>query len=289
MERKGRVLIIGANGLVGRAIKEAFEADYEVHAVDKDQVDVTVYNSVKRLIKDLSPHVVVNAAGFSDVDACERKSQLAFAVNAEGAKNVAKAASLVKAKVVYISSDYVFDGKKNAPYTEEDQPNPLNVYGESKLLGEKYVQDLSEDFLIVRTQWLFGPHGKNFVDTLLYLLDQGQERIEVVEDLVGSPTYTLDLAEALKVLLKKDAWGIYHVSNSGQCSWYELAREVLNLMGKDKVELVPISSADLTRPARRPIFSVLSKEKFERDTGMKMRPWQEALAEYLKRKKEGQG
>lgn len=289
MERKGRVLIIGANGLVGRAMKEVFEAEYEVHAVDKDQVDVTVYNSVKRVIKDLSPQVVVNAAGFSDVDACERKSQLAFAVNAEGAKNVAKAVSLVKAKMVYISSDYVFDGKKNTPYTEEDQPNPLNVYGESKLLGERYVQDLSEDFLIIRTQWLFGPHGRNFVDTLLSLLDQGQERIEVVDDLVGSPTYTLDLAEALKVLLKKDAWGIYHISNSGQCSWYELAREVLNLMGKDKVELVPISSADLTRPARRPIFSVLSKEKFERDTGMKMRPWQEALAEYLKRKREGQG
>lgn len=288
MERKGRVLIIGANGLVGRAIKEAFETEYEVHAVDKDEVDVTIYNSVKRVIKGLSPQVVVNAAGFSDVDACERKSQLAFAVNAEGAKNVAKAASLVKAKMVYISSDYVFDGKKDTPYTEEDQPNPLNVYGESKLLGERYVQDLSEDFLIVRTQWLFGPHGRNFVDTLLYLLDQGQERIEVVDDLVGSPTYTLDLAEALKVLLKKDAWGIYHVSNSGQCSWYELACEVLKLIGKDKVELVPISSADLTRPARRPIFSVLSKEKFERDTGMKMRPWQEALAEYLRRKKEGQ-
>ncbi|RLA85000.1 MAG: dTDP-4-dehydrorhamnose reductase [Deltaproteobacteria bacterium] len=288
MEKKGRVVIVGAKGLVGSALAEAFSETYEVIALDREELDVTTYNAVKKAIKEMTPQVVIDAAGYSDVDSCERRSQLAFAINAEGAKNVAKAASLVKAKVVYISSDYVFDGKKGSPYTEEDQPNPLNIYGESKLLGEKYVQDHSDDYLIVRTQWLFGPHGRNFVDTILTLAEEGRESIEVVEDLVGAPTYTVDLAQAVKRLLERDAWGIYHVSNSGQCSWFEFAKEILRQAGKNDVRLVPISSADLTRPARRPVFSVLSKDKLHRETGMKMRPWQEALSDYLKRRGQGQ-
>lgn len=288
MEKKGRVVIVGAKGLVGSALAEAFSDTYEVIALDREELDVTTYNAVKKAIKEMTPQVVIDAAGYSDVDSCERRSQLAFAINAEGAKNVAKAASLVKAKVVYISSDYVFDGKKGSPYTEEDQPNPLNIYGESKLLGEKYVQDHSDDYLIVRTQWLFGPHGRNFVDTILTLAEEGRESIEVVEDLVGAPTYTVDLAQAVKRLLERDAWGIYHVSNSGQCSWFEFAKEILRQAGKNDVRLVPISSADLTRPARRPVFSVLSKDKLHRETGMKMRPWQEALSDYLKRRGQGQ-
>jgi len=284
MEKRGKIVIIGAKGLVGGALVEVLSESYEVIPLDREELDVTVYGTVKRVFKDLMPQIVINAAGYSDVDACERRTQLAFSVNAEGAKNVAKASSLVKAKVVYISSDYIFDGKKESPYKEDDQPNPLNVYGESKLLGERYVQEHSDDYLIVRTQWLFGPHGRNFVDTILSLADQGRGKIEVVEDLIGSPTYTIDLARAIGELLKRDAWGIYHVSNSGQCSWYEFAKEILRQIGKNDVELVPILSADLTRPARRPIFSVLSKEKLEREAGIKMRPWQEALSDYLKRR-----
>lgn len=284
MEKRGRVVIFGAKGLTGRTLVEVLSEVYEVVGLDREEVDITSYGAVKRALKDLAPQVVINAAGYSDVDACERRSQLAFAINAEGAKNVAKAASLVKAKVVYISSDYVFDGKKGLPYTEEDQPNPLNVYGESKLLGEKYVQDHSDDYLIVRTQWLFGPHGRNFVDTILTLAEEGRDRIEVVDDIKGCPTYTLDLARALEGLLRRDAYGIYHVSNSGQCSWWEFAKEILRLAGKDSIEVVPISSADLTRPARRPIYAVLSKDKLEKEMGLKMRPWQEALADYLTRR-----
>lgn len=287
MEKKGRVVIFGAKGLTGRALWEVLSETYDVVGLDREEVDVTSYGAVKKALKELAPQVVIDAAGYSDVDACERRSQLAFAINAEGAKNVAKASSLVKAKVVYISSDYVFDGKKGLPYTEEDQPNPLNVYGESKLLGEKYVQDHSDDYLIIRTQWLFGPHGRNFVDTILDLAEEGRERIEVVDDIKGSPTYTLDLARAVAELLRRDAYGIYHVSNSGQCSWFEFAKEILRQVGKDKVELVPISSADLTRPARRPIYAVLSKDKLEKETGLKMRPWQEALADYLSRRAQG--
>ncbi len=262
---------------------KVLERFFEVVALGRDELDISLYNNVKKVLKEVSPQVVINAAGYTDVDACERKSRLAFAVNGEGAKNLARATSVLKAKLVYISTDYVFDGKKETPYSEEDQPNPLNVYGESKLMGERYVQKFADDYLIVRTQWLFGPGGRNFVDTILDL-SQDRERIEVVDDQVGSPTYTLDLSRAILTLLEKDLWGVFHVSNSGSCSWYEFAKEILAQVGRDTVQLVPISSADLTRPARRPLYSVLSNEKLHKEAGLAMRPWQEALRDYLREK-----
>lgn len=283
MEKRGRVLIVGAHGMLGQDLVKVLESSFEVVALGRDELDVSLYNNVKKVLKEVSPQVVINAAGYTDVDACERKSRLAFAVNGEGAKNLARAASVLKAKLVYISTDYVFDGKKESPYSEEDQPNPLNVYGESKLMGERYVQKFADDYLIVRTQWLFGPGGKNFVDTILDL-SQNRERIEVVDDQVGSPTYTMDLSRAILSLLEKDLWGVFHVSNSGSCSWYEFAKEILTQVGRDTVQLIPISSADLTRPARRPLYSVLSNEKLRKEAGVAMRPWQEALKDYLREK-----
>jgi len=283
MEERGRVLIVGAHGMLGQDLVKVLERFFEVVALGRDELDISLYNNVKKVLKEVSPQVVINAAGYTDVDACERKSRLAFAVNGEGAKNLARATSVLKAKLVYISTDYVFDGKKETPYSEEDQPNPLNVYGESKLMGERYVQKFADDYLIVRTQWLFGPGGRNFVDTILDL-SQDRERIEVVDDQVGSPTYTLDLSRAILTLLEKDLWGVFHVSNSGSCSWYEFAKEILAQVGRDTVQLVPISSADLTRPARRPLYSVLSNEKLHKEAGLAMRPWQEALRDYLREK-----
>jgi len=283
MEERGRVLIVGAHGMLGQDLVKVLERSFEVVALGRDELDISLYNNVKKVLKEVSPQVVINAAGYTDVDACERKSRLAFAVNGEGAKNLARATSVLKAKLVYISTDYVFDGKKETPYSEEDQPNPLNVYGESKLMGERYVQKFADDYLIVRTQWLFGPGGRNFVDTILDL-SQDRERIEVVDDQVGSPTYTLDLSRAILTLLEKDLWGVFHVSNSGSCSWYEFAKEILAQVGRDTVQLVPISSADLTRPARRPLYSVLSNEKLHKEAGLAMRPWQEALRDYLREK-----
>jgi len=283
MEERGRVLIVGAHGMLGQDLVKVLERSFEVVALGRDELDISLYNNVKKVLKEVSPQVVINAAGYTDVDACERKSRLAFAVNGEGAKNLARATSVLKAKLVYISTDYVFDGKKETPYSEEDQPNPLNVYGESKLMGERYVQKFADDYLIVRTQWLFGPGGRNFVDTILDL-SQDRERIEVVDDQVGSPTYTLDLSRAILTLLQKDLWGVFHVSNSGSCSWYEFAKEILAQVGRDTVQLVPISSADLTRPARRPLYSVLSNEKLHKEAGLAMRPWQEALRDYLREK-----
>ncbi len=283
MEKKGKVLIVGAHGMLGRDLVKVLGETFDVLPLGRDDLDISAYNNVKKVLKEVSPQVVINAAGYTDVDACERKSRLAFTVNGEGAKNLARASSVIKAKLVYISTDYVFDGKKETPYTEQDQPNPLNVYGESKLMGERYVQKFADDYLIVRTQWLFGAGGRNFVDTIIDLARE-RDRIEVVDDQVGSPTYTLDLSVAIRALLEKDLWGVYHVSNSGHCSWYDFAKEILAQLGKDTVELVPISSADLTRPARRPLYSVLSNEKLQRDAGITMRPWQEALRDYLKEK-----
>lgn len=283
MEKKGKVLIVGAHGMLGRDLVKVLGETFDVLPLGRDDLDISAYNNVKKVLKEVSPQVVINAAGYTDVDACERKSRLAFTVNGEGAKNLARASSVIKAKLVYISTDYVFDGKKETPYTEQDQPNPLNVYGESKLMGERYVQKFADDYLIVRTQWLFGAGGRNFVDTIIDLA-RVRDKIEVVDDQVGSPTYTLDLSVAIRALLEKDLWGVYHVSNSGHCSWYDFAKEILAQLGKDTVELVPISSADLTRPARRPLYSVLSNEKLQRDAGITMRPWQEALRDYLKEK-----
>ncbi len=283
MEKEGKVLIVGAHGMLGKDLVKVLGETFDVVPLGRDDLDISAYNNVKKVLKEVSPQVVINAAGYTDVDACERKSRLAFTVNGEGAKNLARASSVIKAKLVYISTDYVFDGKKETPYTEEDQPNPLNVYGESKLMGERYVQKFADDYLIVRTQWLFGAGGRNFVDTIIDLARE-RDRIEVVDDQVGSPTYTLDLSVAIRALLEKDLWGVYHVSNSGHCSWYDFAKEILAQLGKDTVELVPISSADLTRPARRPLYSVLSNEKLQRDAGITMRPWQEALRDYLKEK-----
>ncbi|RLA80331.1 MAG: dTDP-4-dehydrorhamnose reductase [Deltaproteobacteria bacterium] len=275
-----RIMVVGAEGMLGKDLVKVLGERYEVVALGKEELDITAYREVKRWVKQVSPRIVIDAAGYTDVDGCERRSRLAFAVNGEGAKNLARAASLVKAKVVYISTDYVFDGKKESPYTEEDPLNPLNVYGESKVMGERYVEKFADDYLIVRTQWLYGLGGRNFVETILSLSER-QERIEVVNDQIGTPTYTLDLSRAIATLLEKDLWGIFHISNSGQCSWYDFACEILRQAGIDEVEVIPISSADLTRPARRPLYSVLSNEKLRREGGCEMRPWQEALKDYL--------
>jgi len=281
-----RVLIVGAQGMLAQDLSEVLGRKFDIVGLAKADLDITVYSDVKRYIKELSPSVVIDTAGYTDVDGCERRSRLAFAVNGEGAKNLARACALVKAKLLYISTDYVFDGKKDSPYTEDDPPNPLNVYGESKVMGEKYVEKFADDYLIVRTQWLYGPGGRNFVDTILDLA-QKQDRIEVVDDQIGSPTYTHDLSEAILSLLERDLWGTFHVSNKGECSWYGFAKEILAQAGIEGVEVMPISSADLTRPARRPLYSVLSSDKLAQETGHQMRPWQEALGEYLRRRKEG--
>ena len=214
------------------------------------------------------------------MDGCESQREISFAVNAEGARNVALACAATHAWMIHLSTDYVFDGSSQTPYREEDLPNPLNIYGTSKLQGERYIQEILENYLIIRTEWLYGRYGKNFVDTILKMAEE-QKELRVVNDQRGSPTFTKDLSFALERLMEIEARGILNVTNSGSCTWFEFARQILREKGYNQVRVIPISSQDLARPARRPAYSVMDCRKYEQLTGRKMRPWEEAIKEYL--------
>ncbi|MBU1205851.1 MAG: dTDP-4-dehydrorhamnose reductase [Proteobacteria bacterium] len=275
-----KVLVFGARGMLGKDLVPALSVKHQVLARDIEDLDITDQHRVQKEIEILRPQVVVNAAAYTDVDGCESNKELAFAVNADGARNIAAGCAAINARMIHLSTDYVFDGTSSAPYREEDPPHPLNVHGSSKLLGEHYVQEILRDHLIIRTEWLFGRHGKNFVDTILRLAAQ-QEELRVVNDQRGAPTFTKDLSWAIEKLLEKEAKGILHITNSGSCTWYEFARRILREKNIDHISIIPISSAELTRPAERPANSILNCHRFETLVGQKMRNWEEALKEYL--------
>jgi dTDP-4-dehydrorhamnose reductase len=278
-----KILVIGAKGMLGRdlvnTLRTSFPKD-EITGWDLEEIDIQEERSTVTRIKNLGPGVIINVAAYTDVDGCELNEKKAFAINAEGMKHVALGAATCGAKAVILSTDYIFDGKKDRPYLEEDPPDPLNVYGRSKWKGEQYVQELVKDALIVRTQWLYGKHGKNFVASVLR---QGREKdvLSVVNDQVGSPTYTLDLSQAIALLIEREVRGIFHVANSDSCTWYHYARTILKLSGIEGVKVVPISSKELANPAVRPAYSVLDTKKLKQETGLTLRPWTEALRDYL--------
>ena len=252
----------------------------EVIGWDIEEIDIQKEEDTVFKIEKLRPNIMVHIAAYTDVDGCELNEEKAFAVNAEGTKHVALTAFRCQAKMVYLSTDYVFDGNKREPYLESDSPHPLNVYGRSKWKGEQYVQELVKDPLIVRTQWLFGRYGKNFVTSILR--QAGEKRVlSIVNDQIGSPTYTVDLAKAISALIQFDASGIFHVANSDLCTWCTFGQAILKLSGMDKVRVIPISSKELGRPAIRPSYSVLNCQKLKKKTGLTLRPWSEALKEYL--------
>jgi dTDP-4-dehydrorhamnose reductase len=252
----------------------------EIVGWDIEEMDIQKEDESVTKIETLRPEIVIHLAAYTDVDGCELNQERAFAVNAEGTKHVALAASRCRAKMVYLSTDYVFDGEKREPYSETDPPHPLNVYGRSKLRGEQYVQECVEDSLIVRTQWLYGPFGRNFVNSILRQARE-EKSIPIVDDQTGSPTYTVDLAEAMSGLIRFDARGIFHAANSDFCTWYTFGQTILKLWGINRVKILPISSKELGRPAARPSYSVLNCQKLKRETGWTMRPWSEALKDYF--------
>jgi dTDP-4-dehydrorhamnose reductase len=245
-----------------------------------EEIDIQEERSTVTRIGNLEPKWIIHLAAYTDVDGCELNEKKAFAINAEGMKHVALGAVTWGAKLVTLSTDYIFDGKKGSPYLEEDPPHPLNVYGRSKWKGEQYVQELVKDALIIRTQWLYGKYGKNFVASILR---QAREKdvLSVVNDQVGSPTYTVDLSQAISLLIERKARGIFNVANSDSCTWYHYARTILELSEIEGVKVVPISSKELAYPAVRPAYSVLDTKKLKRETGLTMRPWVEALKDYL--------
>ncbi len=275
--------MIGAKGMLGRDLMGVLLSSLpndEVIGWDIEEIDIQKEEDTVFKIEKLRPNIMVHIAAYTDVDGCELNEEKAFAVNAEGTKHVALTASRCQAKMVYLSTDYVFDGNKREPYLESDSPHPLNVYGRSKWKGEQYVQELVKDPLIVRTQWLFGRYGKNFVTSILRQAGE-KSVLSIVNDQIGSPTYTVDLAKAISALIQFDASGIFHVANSDLCTWCTFGQAILKLSGMDKGRVIPISSKEIGRPAIRPSYSVLNCQKLKKKTGLTLRPWSEALKEYL--------
>jgi len=270
------ILVIGANGMLGHDLMATLEGD--VRGLDLPEIDITSFESVRRVLLTLKPEVIINAAAYTDVDGCETNVETAMAVNGEGVGLLALAAREIGAKLVQISTDYVFNGGKGTPYVEGDGQEPLSVYGESKLAGELNAA-MAPDYLIIRTQWLYGIHGKNFVETMLRLAKEKSE-LAVVDDQIGSPTFTKDLALAIKALLINGCSGIYHAANSGFCSWNEFARAIFAEEGL-QITVNSMTTKELNRPANRPLYSTLDCSKLAADTGSQPRHWREALKDYL--------
>lgn len=267
--------------MLGRDLMEILRPSFpEVIGWDLEEIDIRQEKETAVKIEGLRPDLVINVAAFTDVDGCETEREKAFAINAEGTRHVALGALRCGAKVVYLSTDYVFDGEKREPYVESDSANPLNVYGHSKLKGEQYLQALMEDMLIVRTQWLYGRYGKNFVASILRQARE-KEVLSIVDDQIGSPTYTADLSKALSALIRQNARGIFHAANSDSCSWYTFGQAILKYSKIEGVKVIPLSSKELTRRAVRPLHSVLDCQKLAAVTGMALRPWSEGLKDYL--------
>lgn len=276
---KIKILVTGSAGMLGSRVISLFKDRFEVIGYDLSRLDITDPSMVGKIIGETRPDAVINCAAYTRVDDCETHRKEAFSINADGALNLAVACMEHDAKMVQISTDYVFDGTKGAPYLEEDMPNPLSVYARSKWEGEQAVRGRLENHLVVRTSWLYGENGPNFVDTMLRLAGEKDE-LRVVNDQKGCPTYTADLALAIEALIKADATGTYHVVNGEVCTWYEFAIEILRLRGI-ATPVVPILTKDFPRPAVRPHYSVMDTGKLLADTGIRMRPWREALKQFL--------
>lgn len=259
---KEKVLIIGAKGMLGSALCQAFSA-YRPACWDKDDIDITDEQMVQDKLLHLQPTLVINAAAYTDVDGAETKEDLATLVNGIAVGYLAKACKQAGATLVHYSTDYVFDGTKKAGYSEDDKPNPISAYGRSKYRGEQELQKNIDKFYLIRTSWLFGPGGKNFVDTILTLAAK-QDSIKVVNDQHGKPTYTVDLAQATRELVESDKpFGIYHITNEtpeGGITWYDFAKKIIELKGL-KCEVVPCSTEEFPRLAKRPAFGVLINSK----------------------------
>jgi dTDP-4-dehydrorhamnose reductase len=272
-----RVTIFGASGLLGKALMREWSGD-TVTGLTSHAADIRDEKRVLELVQETRPEWIVLAAAYTDVDGCESKPDLAFAVNRDGAVNVAAAAKQVGARLVFLSSDYVFDGTKTAPYETGDARNPQSVYGRTKAEAEIRLLELMPDCCIARTSWLFGVGGKCFPDKILKLA-ASRPALDVVNDQRGSPTYAEDLARAIIQLCRKDATGIVHATNAGDCTWFEFAEEIVKSSGLPTT-VRPVSSQQMARPAPRPAYSVLSPARL-RALGIEMPSWRDALRRYL--------
>ena len=281
-----RVMVTGSNGLLGRYVMDAFRHGFVLITPSRSELDVTDLDACIALVDQYRPDLILNLAAYTAVDKAEREVDQAFAVNAYGARNVAIAGDRVGAKVCYISSDYVFDGGSPVPYNEFDTTNPQSVYGKSKRAGEMMTAQHCSRFFIVRTSWLYGQMGRDFVSTMLKL-GKEKEQLKVVNDQWGSPTFAKDLAVFLRELVVTEKYGTYHVSNSGHTTWYEFAREVFRIEGLS-VKVDPCNTQEFLRPAPRPAFSAMEHQAIRLNGFEPMRNWNDALREYLVEQLEGE-
>lgn len=280
-----KIAIIGVNGQLGFDIIRIFKnTEHEITPLTHEEVDITDFKLYRKILGNIQMNAVINCAAYVMVDDAEDFPNKAFAVNALGARNIALICKNLNTVLVHISTDYIFDGQKTQPYTEDDIPNPINVYGNSKLAGEYFVRNTMEKHYIIRSSSLFGiagasGKGGNFVETMIKKA-RNKEEIKVVDDMIMSPTYTKDAAEMIKnILIKRLPFGIYHVTNSGQCSWYEFAKTIFDTLGM-KTNLYPTKNNLLQSKAKRPIFSPLVSVKLKK-YGLEMKNWDLALRDYL--------
>lgn len=274
-----RILVTGANGQLGHGLTRFHADGVDIVGSNRADMDVTVIADVDRVMREVRPDAVIHAAAFTAVDHAESHPDVAFAVNALGTRNVALAAERIGARVCYVSTDYVFNGSSDVPYGEYDNTDPQSVYGKSKRAGEVLLQSLASRWFIVRTAWVYGQYGPNFVKTML-TKSRELPKMHVVDDQLGSPTYTKDLAAFLLSLVMTEQYGIYHATNAGSCSWYAFARAIFDEAGIN-TPLESCTTAEFPRPAPRPQNSVLEQTMLRVNGFAPLRPWREALVEFL--------
>ncbi len=278
-----KILITGGKGMAGGYLAEGLKREGEVYAPGRQELDITDRDGVIRAVRDFKPDAVVHCAAFTDVDGCETDKERAYRVNAFGTQYVCEGCAETGCLMVHLSTDFVFDGRKKSPYCETDVPNPLSVYAETKLLGEYYVSHMLRRFVIVRPSRIFGCGGRNFASHMPELLKRKGKKIILTEDIVNSPTYAADLVDAIRFLLEKRFYGIVHVCDRGECSWYEYGLKVREILNVRNAELVPVRFTDFKdRKAERPHYSVLGTRLLE-SLGFTMPAWQSSLRRWLQR------
>lgn len=276
-----KVIVTGANGQLGRAINQLYagSTEYELVNTDVGELDITNIDRVMEFAREISPYAIINCAAYTAVDACEQEEDLAFRINAIGPRNLSIAATETGAKLMHVSTDYVFDGNGQRPYLETDPVGPQGAYGRTKLAGENFVREFSHRHYIVRTAWLYGA-GKNFVKTMLRL-SETNDKVRVVKDQVGSPTSAAELAKAVAYLLHTENYGLFHGTCEGDCSWAQFTEEIFRLAGKSTV-VEPITSEEYGAAAKRPAYSILENYMLKMTTNFMFADWHDAIAEYLK-------
>ncbi|MCI5883715.1 MAG: dTDP-4-dehydrorhamnose reductase [Eubacterium sp.] len=277
-----KVLVTGVKGQLGYdVVRELQSRGHEAIGVDIEEMDITDETAVSRVMEETAPEAVIHCSAFTAVDRAEEEQELCYKVNVQGTENIAKMCQKLGCKMLYLSTDYIFSGEGQRPWEPEDTPSPLNAYGQSKYQGEVALRQYVDKYFIVRISWVFGINGNNFIKTMLRL---GKENgaVKVVDDQIGSPTYTFDLAKLLVDMIETEQYGAYHATNEGICSWYEFAKEIFQEANMKEVTVTPVSSEEFPVKAKRPKNSRMSKEKLVQNGFSLLPSWQDAVKRYIK-------